>query len=1113
MGWWDDFANNLATDLGPLISLFGEAPTKQYLSETTLPEDIVIFAMAPIGILTALVSAIRVSGSPSLRAFIGRAQEGEGNAEVELCSSTSRNVGELYNNGGIARVFGNPHLLELVFDPETSKEGFYHDEQEKGNAGIHLPKDYFNQLKNESEWTEQSTTRRKDIEGGAGAKPEEKRFALKPNLSLNVGIHERPRPWFIAAAVLGIVLQSGVLVWAGISRYVLQFFQSKATAAYAVPMTVSGTLLVSFGVGLCAVLIDRSTGERRFTRNLSSINPQSEIYWVQPGNQTIGDQGFDSFAYSEDKSRVEYVTSWKKSKRDEKGKKVTNRLVWVAVYSTTIGFVAQFLGLRACHSSVSVAQLGVMLVMSMVRAGLRTRRLNENENLMDKSPRSVTGHEIDWLALRLGKQGKTQRIWRIAHIGNDHSQKASDFADKNRRSLCIGEDYQLVGFRQPNLETEEFGLTYSPEAWLKELQSKREVLPSHEAIKAFLYRCRLARITQSWKPNLVAVRKTAEALAQVIEQTTDYISANEEISKGWDAVHTMYWPIKCEFLGKHEPSKGATEIFISLNRHVDLDGNATSKWKIDTSELEAVLGLQVWALAERGKRPDHEEDAAETPGPKEVQCTRILWNLPESADFQIESMKFNMWRAGRQPKIQKDEVKPRWSEEDSSAWAETSRAPLIFGWQNISRADQNSAKVRVLVQPTNLSLQKLCAQDMFSLFFAAILRIIQGLDMQNVSVRGPNITHPFIKEIQDAFKDSGLGSAEDALVCVVPALTLQRQAPTLLQTCFLYQSGWTVLEDLLPKRSRTAQPLQAESKNAPTEDWTQLEALVELLLRGNVSVEGTSMMNNDATLHTIALYRPQPGLDLGRLAKMVLDLAKDINVQATDRFGYTVLWSAIYWGNAEVAEVLLECKPDSLREVYNDVDHSYSPGDTPLHIAFSVPPHTQALDGRPGVIRSLLKSIGSDHRSFLQQQNKAGHTPLDVAANRSQIRKILSDLYNDIRLEFDGTQIQETLQYIMKDLEKRDPKPIRDSVVKNDTNRMQRAGPLVKSGQSIARDDNPNAEPRDKGSFTPPSDVEEQNTKEAEDQPHSGDKPQGFNPLPFTRSLVRRRGSKKSKFE
>lgn len=61
-GWLDDFSNNLATDLGPLLSLFGEAITKQYLSESTSFEDYIIFALAPIGLMTAVVSVIRVCG-------------------------------------------------------------------------------------------------------------------------------------------------------------------------------------------------------------------------------------------------------------------------------------------------------------------------------------------------------------------------------------------------------------------------------------------------------------------------------------------------------------------------------------------------------------------------------------------------------------------------------------------------------------------------------------------------------------------------------------------------------------------------------------------------------------------------------------------------------------------------------------------------------------------------------------------------------------------------------------------------------------------------------------------------------------------------------------------
>jgi hypothetical protein len=143
---WDDFSNNLATDLAPLIALFGEETTKQYLSESLGWLDNFIFALVPLGIITAVVSAIRVCGSPSLRAFIGRAQEGGGVAEAELCSSTSRDVCELWSSGGIARVFGRPRILELVhdlaFEAEEDARGLNKDGYEK-TEGLYLPKDYF----------------------------------------------------------------------------------------------------------------------------------------------------------------------------------------------------------------------------------------------------------------------------------------------------------------------------------------------------------------------------------------------------------------------------------------------------------------------------------------------------------------------------------------------------------------------------------------------------------------------------------------------------------------------------------------------------------------------------------------------------------------------------------------------------------------------------------------------------------------------------------------------------------------------------------------------------------------------------------------------------------
>jgi hypothetical protein len=118
---WDTLTNNLAADLAPLIQLFGEAVTKQFLSESISIWDNVIFACAPLGILTAVVSAIRVSGTPSLKAFIGRGQGSDGTAELELLSCTSDTTAEVYSNGAITRIFGKPRIMQILYDGCESK--------------------------------------------------------------------------------------------------------------------------------------------------------------------------------------------------------------------------------------------------------------------------------------------------------------------------------------------------------------------------------------------------------------------------------------------------------------------------------------------------------------------------------------------------------------------------------------------------------------------------------------------------------------------------------------------------------------------------------------------------------------------------------------------------------------------------------------------------------------------------------------------------------------------------------------------------------------------------------------------------------------------------------
>ena len=91
----DDFSNNLFSDLAPILALFGEQVARQFMSQSMGWADNIMFAIAPLGVITAIVGAIRVAGPPFLKVIVGRARENRAAAEVDLMSSTSHDVCEL----------------------------------------------------------------------------------------------------------------------------------------------------------------------------------------------------------------------------------------------------------------------------------------------------------------------------------------------------------------------------------------------------------------------------------------------------------------------------------------------------------------------------------------------------------------------------------------------------------------------------------------------------------------------------------------------------------------------------------------------------------------------------------------------------------------------------------------------------------------------------------------------------------------------------------------------------------------------------------------------------------------------------------------------------------
>ncbi|KAK3996578.1 hypothetical protein QBC44DRAFT_231340 [Cladorrhinum sp. PSN332] len=416
----DDFANNLFTDLAPLLALFGERVTMQFMSQSTGWADNIVLAMAPLGIVTAIVGAIRVGGPSFLKAIIGRARESRAVAEAELMSSTSKEVSELWNGQEIVRVMGSGPIREFVVlmpdgdgggegirvmdvrDPENDKAKYLREYGQFTPARLPaLPQP----ARYPPVYPERNGDASAEISGNSDDRQPSTVVirngeAESPNLTLNTDNRVGRRGTY-AAATVGVLLQAVVLVYAGFAQYHPELRvklpkEDGIIPANTVLLMLFGTVVLVAGMAICAYVVESSTSEKRYR---PGVGRKAYIVWLQRSG-TVSDQTFESFAVMPKKSQTLVTTS----QRCEPGKREILRMKFVAFAGTVIalgGFVVQFIGLRGMHFSVSIAQLGAIGIMTIARAIIR-RNLAKGLH----SVRLVSGHELDWLATNLGKDEK-----------------------------------------------------------------------------------------------------------------------------------------------------------------------------------------------------------------------------------------------------------------------------------------------------------------------------------------------------------------------------------------------------------------------------------------------------------------------------------------------------------------------------------------------------------------------------------------------------------------------------------------------------------------------------------------------------------------------------------
>ncbi|RGP73581.1 ankyrin repeat domain-containing 28 [Fusarium longipes] len=844
--FWDDFANNFASDLAPVITLFGEQVTKQFLSQSTTILDIIIFSVGPLGILTAVVSCIRVSNVTFLKSVIGRAREPHGIPEVELCTSTSENVCELWSNGGICRVFGRPKILEFIYKKPTDPEAYRSTTDDSGiiippSCGIESTRDVFNGIHSgqEKEWRETSSTgllsgcgmsnignglrrnklwRRSegqpDVEQAGSedrsnlsssqhlgssldpnftANDKEKQtkkqrsdngkeeFAPFPNLALNIGVSKSSTEsislW--AAAAVGVILQVSFFIFATwATQYNTSFYDGGK-----IPedptwflLTIIGTTCTVIGMALCAQIIDCVSRERRFVR---SAPAKSDMFWLQPAGQRIGDQEFDGFAYYEPKS--EYITSWKPS-RAAAG---SQWRVWAAIMLTMLGWAMQFIGLRGVHGSVSLYQLGVTLFMLIIRSILRSYHTPPS-NRLPRDAVGIAGHELDWQARELtDKHGQNSGESQCTHVEeNFNGSNTGDlfFVDDRRTHENVSSTnslYRNIGWLSPHdnvillhdLEKELHPLGPRIVEWMESRdssywhntnkdtalrdiscidKSKPATLPNYlpqRAAEMVHIRSRLSFLTdqpyyQTWSGEVRDMSVRLKAVLQLTASRFDLPGL---------PFNSMVWSMGCHLSPHWRGSNhGATPLQQPLCFYMSCTGNT---WNIDRYRLEAVLGLWSWSFKEwcrqKGKPQLGFKQCSVDPG-------------------SLDTMKTLLRRWGVRPGKYQTVSLHNSEQNNLSIPVMMCRSELAIRGEAIT--DGSGSKTIVIDSPA--SILNLMAQDILTLFLKRISLTLDNYKLLNILhpyLEGSkSLQVPLVDDLAKVLVSEGLATHEEAIMSIVP---------------------------------------------------------------------------------------------------------------------------------------------------------------------------------------------------------------------------------------------------------------------------------------------------------------------------------------------------------
>ncbi|KAF9775657.1 hypothetical protein IL306_006208 [Fusarium sp. DS 682] len=867
--------------------------------------------MAPLGIITILVSAIRVGGPKWLKAIIGRAKENTAAAEIELMSSTSPEVCELFNGDSIVRCQGTSSVWEFIciypkgynhgksserlplrymplevavkdkllmvvpqsspFVPEFMKQLFQSKDQsnegkmgerDQGPPAGNIPAtaaSHNGLLSSISKLFPSMNSRsaESDVELGQYQLSQEAQPSHETqsepfiavirdtssntaNISLNLQNSDR-RAGIRFIAFLGTLLQGGVLAFFGVMSYypkVKPSFQKddEPAAPYAFPLATSGTILLVVGMFICALVIESSTEETCYRTNDGSV---FVMCWVQKG-QTVSDQVFDSYAMSQSEGCPIITKSARGKvlkKNDKEGQRNTLEVATISgVLIGLVGFVVQFIGLRAMNSAASLAQLAAVGIMTLCRALVRPGFARSYGKA-----RLLPEFELNWLAWKLvtersvlGASPAEDERDSGNEPGNepDNEPGRNDMSDNKKIDQTSGSPSPTGEMKWTNNALGSWAVVTGETTEYKQLSARREgETTAQELMLARREICKLANF--QGKTSEIAINlalSIEDALRVLLPDGISKVDSHERgaSNSGNDGdtdggsendsglvLSNISWLIEVNYGNPDSIQTEKQEISIDLSYH---DGN----WQIPADSLDAVLSL--WAQTIRAQEKRKQESKLEKSsllaqkgdkwlrrivpppslrllGPSEAiskaqllqdlelwvpQCFKALLNVQESettkATTGIENFdESRVLGCCRFRRHGKDDIR-------------CIAAFPVVGGNAGANSDEEGDEVddeedrTALGIETHDTLEYLCAKDLFFSFMCAAAKTpgayVKGEAELRKSVGSDEDSHKSqflwnkeLSDLADSCHNRGLGTYQEALLSIISPLSMAQILP------------------------------------------------------------------------------------------------------------------------------------------------------------------------------------------------------------------------------------------------------------------------------------------------------------------------------------------------